>query len=116
MTMITTVITAMMNTGTMVIIMTAIGFIDHTDTTVAISHGGIHGGGIGFGGAVIGVITSPGISTIPASMWCGMIMDTGGTDHATGGAFDTACLIRMLPLESNREHTAYIFLKNHRVK
>lgn len=113
---ITTVITAMMNTGTMVIIMTAIGFIDHTDTTVAISPGGIRGGGIGFGGDAIGVITSPGISTIPASMWCGMIMDTGGTDHATGGAFDTACLVRMPPSESSQELTAYIFLKNHRVK
>ena len=113
---ITPVIMTMMNTGTMVTIMTAIGFIDRMDTTVGIFLGGIRGGGIGFGGDAIGVITSPGISTIAVSMWCGMIMGTGGIDRATGAASAIDYLALTPRSGSSREVTAYIFLKNRRAK
>jgi hypothetical protein len=81
--MVTMTIVTTMNTGTIIVGMMAIGFMHHTATTVAISLGGIHGGGIGIGGAVIGCIIGLGISSMPGTMLFGTIMDAGGIGLAT---------------------------------
>jgi hypothetical protein len=78
--MIMTMITGVMNTGMMIIGVTAFGFVIHMDTTVYVLCGGIHGGGIIIGGGAIGADTFTGISFIVDTMLYGMNMVAGGTD------------------------------------
>ena len=81
--MVTMTIATTMNTGTIIVGMTAIGFTHHMATIVAISLGGTRGGGIGIGGAAVVSIIGAGISSMPGTMLFGTIMDAGGIGHAT---------------------------------
>ncbi len=81
--------TGMMSTGKMTTTVTATGHIIHTDTTVCTLFGGIHGGGIGSGGAQVGAIASAGISSIADSMWYGTTVVAGGGGHVMDGTVGT---------------------------
>jgi len=87
--------TGTMNTGKIVIGMTATGYTILMDTTVSTMSGGIRGGGISSGGGAIGAITSHGISSIVDSTSSGMMMVAGGfgRDMVAGCAIDYRTLI-----------------------